>query len=166
MSVRRENIEEQAIRLRSYVSEAVRSATGATLPMTQTLDQMVRSAAKAGVLLSISTDHQSHAIEMLSNQLRLIELSVIAERDQLKSENEALRKDADKWKIVLHCMDQLQADERNGSIWSVCSRLLISTAHKLNSAISTVLEEGVTIGAEEVGDWRVTVERVKEASHE
>lgn len=82
------------------------------------------------------------------------------ERNQLKAENEALRKDADKWKIVQRCMDLLQADERNASIWSVCSRLLISTAHKMNSAISTVLEEGVTIGEEEVGDWRVTVERV------
>lgn len=102
MSVRRENIEEQAMRLRSYVSEAVLSATGATLPMTQTLDQMVRAAAKAGVLLSISTDHQSRAIEMLSNQLRLIELSAIAERDKLKAENEALRNTS-------ACVDDLSA---------------------------------------------------------
>lgn len=91
---------------------------------------------------------------------------LLAERDQLKAENEALRKDAEKWKIVQRCMDLLQADERNASIWSACSLLLISTAHKLNSGVSTVLEEGVTIGEEEVGDWRVTVERVKEASHD
>lgn len=75
MSVRRENIEEQAMRLRHYVSEAVCAATGSALPMTQTLDQMVRTAAKAGVLLSISTDQQSHAIEMLSNELRLVEMA-------------------------------------------------------------------------------------------
>lgn len=98
MSARRENIEEQAMRLRSYVSEAISGATGVTLPMTQTLDQMVRAAAKAGVLLSISTDHQSRAIEMISNQLRLVELSAIAERDQLKAEVDALRRDAERYR--------------------------------------------------------------------
>ncbi|WP_421547382.1 hypothetical protein [Pseudomonas sp. QD4] len=91
MSMRRENIEEQAMRLRSYVSEAVCAATGVTLPMTQTLDQMVRAAAKAGVVLSISTETQMHAIEMLSNQLRLLEICLQAERDQLKSELAGLR---------------------------------------------------------------------------
>lgn len=79
---------------------------------------------------------------------------------ELRTELAALRKDAEKWKIVQRCMDMLQSDERNASIWSACSLLLISAAHKLNSAVSTVLEEGVTIGEEEVGDWRVTVERV------
>lgn len=87
-----------------------------------------------------------------------------AELDRLKAENEALHKDAEKWKIVQRCMDMLQSDERNASIWSACSLLLISTAHKLNSAISTVVEEGVTVGEEKIGDWRVTVERVKEVS--
>ena len=98
-----------------------------------------------------------------------------ANRDAYKSELErltgtafaeelaALRKDAEKWKIVQHAMDELQSDERNASIWTVCSRLLISTAHKLNSAVSTVTEEGVTIGEEEIGDWRVTVERIDAA---
>ena len=79
---------------------------------------------------------------------------------ELRTELAALRKDADKWKIVQRCMEVLQTDERNASIWSTCSRLLISTAHKMNSAVSTVLEEGVTIGEEPIGDWRVTVERV------
>lgn len=73
---------------------------------------------------------------------------------------EEVIKNAEKWKIVQRCMDMLQSDERNASIWSACSLLLISTAHKLNSALSTVLEEGVTIGEEKIGDWRVTVERV------
>lgn len=88
-------------------------------------------------------------------------INLLAERDQLKAENEALRKDAGKWKTVESAMNQLQSDERGASIWSVCSRLLISVAQKLNSSVSTVTEEGVTIGDVEVGDWRVTVERVK-----
>ena len=91
MSVRRENIEEQAMRLRGYVSEAVRTATGVNLPMTQTLDQMVRASAKAGVMLSISTEAQMHAIEMLSNQLRLHEISLQAEREQLRAEVAGLK---------------------------------------------------------------------------
>lgn len=91
MSVRRENIEEQAMRLRGYVSEAVRTATGVNLPMTQTLDQMVRASAKAGVMLSISTEAQMHAIEMLSNQLRLHEISLQTEREQLRAEVAGLR---------------------------------------------------------------------------
>jgi len=74
MSVRRQNIEEQAKRLRNYVSEAVRVATGEHLPMTQTLDQMVRSAAKAGVTLHIATGAQLHAIEVIQDQLRIMEI--------------------------------------------------------------------------------------------
>lgn len=78
----------------------------------------------------------------------------------LKAENESLQKDAGKWKIVEHAMESLKSDERNASIWSVCSRLLIGTAHELNSSTSTVVEEGVTIGDLDIGDWRVTVERI------
>ncbi len=78
----------------------------------------------------------------------------------LKAENESLRKDADKWKIVENAMERLQADEQDASIWSVCSRILISTAHKINAATSTVTEQGVTSDGVEIGDWRVTVERI------
>lgn len=87
-------------------------------------------------------------------------MEMLAERGQLKAENEALLKDAEKWKIVQNAMDQLQADERSGSIWSICARLLISVAHKINSSSSIVTEEGVTIDDIEIGDWRVTVERI------
>lgn len=80
--------------------------------------------------------------------------------DALKAENESLRKDAEKWKIVENTMERLQADEQDASIWSVCSRILISTAHKINAATSTVTEEGVTSDGVEIGDWRVTVERI------
>lgn len=85
---------------------------------------------------------------------------MLAELIKIKAENESLRKDADKWKIVENTMERLQADEQDASIWSVCSRILISTAHKINAATSTVTEEGVTSDGVEIGDWRVTVERI------
>ncbi|MFJ1336780.1 ead/Ea22-like family protein [Pseudomonas caricapapayae] len=94
---------------------------------------------------------------------------VVAKRDQLKAENEALRKDADGWKSVLHAMEQLKSDEQGAAIWSACARILISLASDMNSARSIVTEEGVTSGGVEIGDWRVTVERLamaKEASHD
>ncbi len=92
----------------------------------------------------------------------------VLERDQLKAENEALRKDAENWKTVQRAMEQLKSDEQGAAIWSVCSRILISLASDLNSARSVVTEEGVTKDGAEIGDWRVTVERLamaKEASH-
>ena len=82
---------------------------------------------------------------------------------ELKAECEGLRADAEKWKIVESAMAQLQSDEQEASIWSACSRILISVAHKLNSGTSTVTEEGVTVGDEEIGDWCVTVSRIKPA---
>lgn len=86
---------------------------------------------------------------------------VIKDRlEALIAENESLRANSEKWKIVEHAMESLKSDERNASIWTVCSRLLISTAHKINSSTSTIVEEGVTIGDLEIGDWRVTVERI------
>ncbi|MGY2158545.1 hypothetical protein [Pseudomonas tolaasii] len=106
--------------------------------------------------------HNDHLVELLEARGRLM-LAVEIERDQLKAENEALRKDADKWQIVERAMTQLQSDEQGAAIWSACSRILISVAGKLNSAHSTVTEEGVTFEGEEVGDWRVTVERIAAA---
>ncbi|WP_430316971.1 ead/Ea22-like family protein [Pseudomonas sp. p1(2021b)] len=88
--------------------------------------------------------------------------------DQLKAENEALREDAENWKTVQRAMEQLKSDEQGAAIWSACSRILISLASDLNSARSVVTEEGVTKDGAEIGDWRVTVERLamaKEASH-
>lgn len=42
-------------------------------------------------MLSISTEAQMHAIEMLSNQLRLHEISLQAEREQLRAEVAGLK---------------------------------------------------------------------------
>lgn len=80
-----------------------------------------------------------------------------------EASREDLRKDADKWQIVERAMTQLQSDEQGAAIWSACSRILISVAGKLNSAHSTVTEEGVTFDGVEAGDWRVTVERIDAA---
>jgi hypothetical protein len=117
MSMRRENIEEQAMRLRNYVSEAVFAATGVNLPMTQTLDQMVRAAAKAGVVLSISTEAQMHAIEMLSNQLRLLEISLQAENERLRTDLEGEISQARDFNLeheeLKHERDQLKAGFKN-----------------------------------------------------
>lgn len=82
---------------------------------------------------------------------------------ELKAEVEGLRKDSDKWKIVQRAGDQLLADEGRAAIWSACSRILISVASELNSGRSVVTEEGVTSGGVEIGDWRVTVERIDAA---
>lgn len=82
---------------------------------------------------------------------------------ELKAETEGLRKDADKWQIVERAMTQLQSDEHGAAIWSACSRILISVASELNSVRSVVTEEGVTNGGVEIGDWRVTVERIDTA---
>lgn len=56
MSVRRwhnKKGEEQARRLREYIIKAVADKTGHSLPESQTLDQLVRTAAKYGVRISI-----------------------------------------------------------------------------------------------------------------
>ncbi|AYG07740.1 hypothetical protein D7M10_11845 [Pseudomonas fluorescens] len=79
-------------------------------------------------------------------------------------EAEGLRKEADKWKIVQRAGDQLLADEGRAAIWSACSRILISVASELNSGRSVVTEEGVTSSGVEIGDWRVTVERINGAN--
>lgn len=76
---------------------------------------------------------------------------------------ESLRKDADKWQIVERAMTQLQSDEQGAAIWSACSRILISVASELNSGRGVVTQEGVTNGDREIGDWRVTVERIDAA---
>jgi hypothetical protein len=75
-----------------------------------------------------------------------------------------LQKVAGKWLLVEKAMDQLQCDEQGAAIWSACSRILISVAHELNSSTSTVTQEGVTVGEKEIGDWSVTVARIKPAS--
>ena len=86
--------------------------------------------------------------------------AILAERDELRADNEELRKDSENWKTVMSAMEQLKADERGAAIWSACSRILISVAHDLNSSRSVVNDEGVTKDGLEIGDWRVTVERI------
>lgn len=82
---------------------------------------------------------------------------------ELKADNEALRKDAAKWEVVKRTGDQLLADEGRAAIWSACSRILISVASELNYGLSVVTEEEVTKGGVNIGDWRVTVERIDAA---
>lgn len=72
----------------------------------------------------------------------------------------ALQEKAEKFAIIERCMDQLRCDEREGGIWTICSLLLIGSAHQLNSGWSVVTQEGVTIGDAEIGNWRVTVEKL------
>ncbi|UBM27147.1 hypothetical protein K8374_09410 [Pseudomonas sp. p1(2021b)] len=98
------------------------------------------------------------AKEVCGARMTLHALSV--ERDQLKAESEALRKDAENWQTVRRAMDQLKSDEQGAAIWSACSRILITISSDLNSARSVVIEEGVTKDGLEIGDWRVTVERL------
>lgn len=71
-----------------------------------------------------------------------------------------LEKLADKSAIIDRCMEQLKCDEREGGIWTTCTLLLIGSASKLNSGRSEVTHEGVTIEGNDIGDWRVIVEKI------
>lgn len=135
---------------------------------------------REGMLVSEIRD-RAERLRALASQGAFVTADLMSERDQLraevaglktgyeayervnaelKAENEALRKDAVKWEIVKRAGDQLLADEGRAAIWSACSRILISVASELNSGRSVVTEEGVTKGGVEIGDWRVTVERI------
>lgn len=81
----------------------------------------------------------------------------------LITELRSLRADADIGRKVISAMDQLQADERYASMWSTCALLLISLADEIGSTCSSVTEEGVTNDGIDIGDWRVTVERIDAA---
>lgn len=131
------------------------------------------AALQPSVILALLAEIDDQALQARSAREVCLEsqaaiLSLISERDQLKAENEALRRDAENWKTVQRAMEQLKSDEQGAAIWSACSRILISLASDLNSARSVVTEEGVTKDGAEIGDWRVTVERLamaKEATH-
>lgn len=125
------------------------------------LTELKRLADAAPMAMTMTNGSEEHkALLAFTDEVKRLFGNDVGMARALLAENEALRENADKWQIIERAMEQLKADERGGSIWSVCARLLISTAHKLNSATSTVTEEGVTIGDQEIGDWRVTVERV------
>ena len=78
----------------------------------------------------------------------------------LLDEIEALREKAEKFAIIERCMDQLECDEREGGIWTIWTLLLIGSAHRLNSSNSVVTQEDVTVEGQDIGDWRVTVDRI------
>lgn len=73
-----------------------------------------------------------------------------------------LEEPAAKFAIIERCMEQLESDEREAGIWTTCSLILIGSSHKLNSTNSKVTQEAVTVSGECIGDWTVTVERIKE----
>lgn len=75
----------------------------------------------------------------------------------------ALVERAEKFAVIEKVMDMLECDEREGGVWTACTLLLISSAHKMNSAESIVTQESVTVDGENIGDWRVTVQRIDAA---
>ena len=84
-------------------------------------------------------------------------------RANAHAEAEALREKAGKYATIERVMKMLECDERDGGVWTACTLLLISSAHKMNSAKSVVEQEGVTVAGEQIGNWRVTVERIDAA---
>lgn len=76
---------------------------------------------------------------------------------------EALREKADKYATIERIMKMLECDERQGGIWAACSLLLITCAHRMNSFRSVVEQECATAAGEDLGNWRVTVERIDAA---
>lgn len=137
---------------------------GAVLSLLDELD------AKDNTLLALTTRHFAESWSRRSTDAKLDEYlsagiaQLQEERDAALAELEALREKAEKFAIIERVMEVLKCDEREGGIWTACSLLLISSAHKMDSAVSVVDQKGVTASGESLGDWRVTVERVsKEA---
>lgn len=104
-------------------------------------------------------------LKRLAGELEVLVPALLREKADLIAENERLAEKAEKFAVIERVMEMLECDEREGGVWTACSLLLISSAHKLNSGRAVVDQEGVTVAGEQLGDWRVTVERVKEASH-
>lgn len=88
------------------------------------------------------------------------------EVEMLRAENERLRERAEKYAVIERVMEMLKCDEREGGIWTACTLLLIGSAHGMNSARSTVDQEGVDIAGDNIGDWRVIVERLSATAKE
>ena len=87
-------------------------------------------------------------------------LATLSQLEQKERECEELREKADKFATIERVMEMLACDEREGGVWTACTLLLISSAHQMNSAISTITQEGVTVQGKRLGDWRVTVEQL------
>lgn len=93
----------------------------------------------------------------------VVSFVLASDYDAAISRAEDLREKSDKYATIERVMEMLQCDEREGGIWTACSLVLISSAHKMNSTLSTVEPKGVTFEGEQLGDWRVTVERINTA---
>ena len=85
---------------------------------------------------------------------------------ELIAELERLREKAEKFGHVERAMEALRCDEREGGIVTAASLVLISTAHNLNAARGVIDQECVTFDDKSIGDWRVTIERIKEVAHD
>ena len=85
---------------------------------------------------------------------------------ELIAEVERLREKAEKFGHVERAMEALRCDEREGGIVTAASLVLISTAHNLNAARGVIDQECVTFDDKSIGDWRVTIERIKEVAHD
>lgn len=109
----------------------------------------------------LASDYDALLTENLE-QARLLGMS--AERElALLAERDALRKDADKFRHVERAMEALGCDEREGGIVTAASLILISSAHRMNAKRGVIDQEGVTFGDGQIGDWRVTIERIDHA---
>lgn len=85
---------------------------------------------------------------------------------ELIAEVERLREKAEKFGHVERAMEALRCDEREGGIVTAASLVLISIAHNLNAARGVIDQECVTFYDKSIGDWRVTIERIKESAHD
>ena len=85
---------------------------------------------------------------------------------ELIAEVERLREKAEKFGHVERAMEALRCNEREGGIVTAASLVLISSAHNLNAARGVIDQEGVTFDDESIGDWRVTIERIKESARD
>ena len=90
-------------------------------------------------------------------------LKLLAERDALLAERDALAEKARRFGFVEKAMEALACDEREGGIVTAASLILISSAHRMNAKRGVIDQEGVTFDDGQIGDWRVTIERIDAA---
>ncbi len=81
----------------------------------------------------------------------------------LLAERDALAEKARKFGFVEKAMEALACDEREGGIVTAASLILISSAHRMNAKRGVIDQEGVTFDDGQIGDWRVTIERIDAA---
>ena len=98
-----------------------------------------------------------------SEEARNIRCVREADYDALLAERDALAEKACKFGFVEKAMEALACDEREGGIVTAASLILISSAHRMNAKRGVIDQEGVTFDDGQIGDWRVTIERVDAA---